>query len=360
MRLGDVSGIKTGNLDVNVKVDNGKYPFFTCAQKPEKIDTFSFDCECVLVAGNGDLNVKYYSGKFDAYQRTYVIEILQKDCLNTSFLFHFLNKYLDKLRSQSIGGVIKYIKMANLTDIELPNYSLSKQKDIVEILNTADSLRQKRKKQLTLLDDYLKSIFLDMFGDPLTNNKGITQRKIGDLGKIVTGNTPSRQKKEYYGTFVEWIKSDNINTPEFILTKAEEFLSEAGAKVGRIAPEGAILVTCIAGSPECIGNCAISDRKVAFNQQINAFIPGDEIKTEFFFAQLYICKKLVQKASTESMKGMVSKGRFFEIKILAPSLEQQINFVKIFNSVAKMQEKMRVSLDEMYNHFNALMRRYFG
>lgn len=127
MLLGDVSRIKTGSLDVNAKVDDGKYPFFTCAQKPEKIDTFSFDCECVLVAGNGDLNVKYYSGKFDAYQRTYVIEVLQKDHLDTSFLFHFLNKYVDKLRSQSIGGVIKYIKMANLTDIELPDYSLSKQ-----------------------------------------------------------------------------------------------------------------------------------------------------------------------------------------------------------------------------------------
>ena len=278
------------------------------------------------------------------------------------FFYDLFYKHLSKrtLKYQNKTTGIINLQLNRYLDEDIKVPSLNEQRKIVKFLDTADSLRQKRKEQLTLLDNYLKSVFLDMFGDPLTNNKGITQRKIGDLGEVVTGNTPSRQKKEYYGDFIEWIKSDNINRPEFILTKAEEFLSEAGVKVGRIVSEGAILVTCIAGSPECIGNCAISDRKVAFNQQINAFVPGDEIKTEFFFAQLYICKKLVQEASTESMKGMVSKGRFSEIKILIPSIDQQIEFVKMFKPITQMRQKMHALLDEMDNHFNALMQRYFG
>ncbi|KHE93442.1 EcoKI restriction-modification system protein HsdS [Candidatus Brocadiaceae bacterium S225] len=246
-----------------------------------------------------------------------------------------------------------------LARIQIPLYPFNEQKQIVQTLDTADALRQKRKEQLNLLDDYLKSIFFEMFGDPVVNNKNLTQRKIGDVGEVVTGNTPSRQKKEYYGHFIEWIKSDNINTPEFVLTTAGEFLSKIGVEVGRVVPKGSVLVTCIAGSPDCIGNCAISDREVAFNQQINAFIPAKEIKTEFFFAQLYICKRLVQQASTESMKGMVSKSRFSEIKILVPPIEEQMCFVKIFNSIVQMRNKMRASLDEMDNHFNAIMQRYF-
>ena len=74
-KLGNYVRIRTGKLDANASDPHGIFPFFTCAEKPLRINSYSFDCECILVAGNGDLNVKYYSGKFDAYQRTYVILI---------------------------------------------------------------------------------------------------------------------------------------------------------------------------------------------------------------------------------------------------------------------------------------------
>ena len=108
-RLGDYVRIRTGKLDANASSENGQYPFFTCAVEPLRIDSYSYDCECVLVAGNGDLNVKYYNGKFDAYQRTYIIESLDKMILSVPYLFCFLDKYVEKLRTLSIGGVIKYI-----------------------------------------------------------------------------------------------------------------------------------------------------------------------------------------------------------------------------------------------------------
>lgn len=99
-----------------------------------KISSFSYDCECCLVAGNGDLNVKYYNGKFDAYQRTYIIESLDKEKLDVMYLYFFLCSYIEVLRKQSIGGVIKYIKLGNLTDALIPIPSLEKQKKSVEIL----------------------------------------------------------------------------------------------------------------------------------------------------------------------------------------------------------------------------------
>ena len=115
-RLGDYVKIRTGKLDANASSDDGAYPFFTCAVEPLRIDNYSYDCECVLVAGNGDLNVKYYNGKFDAYQRTYIIESLNKDVLSVPYLFCFLDKYIETLRKESIGGVIKYIKLGKLCE----------------------------------------------------------------------------------------------------------------------------------------------------------------------------------------------------------------------------------------------------
>ena len=100
-----------------------------------KIDAYSYDCECVLVAGNGDLNVKYYDGKFDAYQRTYIIESNNKETLFVRYLFYFLDKYVETLRELSIGGVIKYIKLGNLTDADIPIVSFQRQREIVATLD---------------------------------------------------------------------------------------------------------------------------------------------------------------------------------------------------------------------------------
>ena len=163
-RIGDLTNIKTGKLDANASSENGKYPFFTCSKEPLGIDTYSYDCECVLVAGNGDLNVKYYNGKFDAYQRTYIIEDDSSGKLYMPYLFYFLQRYVEELRIQAIGGVIKYIKLCNLTEaiVDLP--SVEKQQEIVKHLEKVSDIISKQNKQMKLFNDLIKARFVEMFG----------------------------------------------------------------------------------------------------------------------------------------------------------------------------------------------------
>lgn len=178
--LGSLTEIKTGRLDANASVDDGEYPFFTCSKEPLRIDQYSFDGDYVLVAGNGDLNVKHYIGKFDAYQRTYAIKSDER--LNSRYLYYFLSKYLDVLRNLSIGGVIKYIKIGNLTEAKIPLPPLAEQQQIAGILDAADSLRQKDQQ---LIDHYTalsQSLLLDMFGDPVTNPMGWDVKKLKEIG----------------------------------------------------------------------------------------------------------------------------------------------------------------------------------
>lgn len=151
-KLGKLVRIRTGKLDANANDPEGKYPFFTCAKEPLQISSYSYDCECVLVAGNGDLNVKYYNGKFDAYQRTYILESLNHEILNVRYLHHFMDTYLENLRHQSIGGVIKYIKLGNLTEAEIPLPLISEQRRIATLLDKADALRAKRRESLAQMD----------------------------------------------------------------------------------------------------------------------------------------------------------------------------------------------------------------
>ena len=149
--LGEIANIRTGKLDANASSPDGKYPFFTCAKDPLRISSFSYDTECVLLAGNGNFDVNYYFGKFDAYQRTYIIEAKNQDELFIPYLFRFMQGHSKKLLEQSIGGVIKYIKIGFLTDapLRLPTYS--EQKRIVakvdELMALCDQLEQQQQQR---------------------------------------------------------------------------------------------------------------------------------------------------------------------------------------------------------------------
>ncbi len=257
-----------------------------------------------------------------------------------------------------VKGIHLYPKDVQRLKIPLP--PLEEQKRIAAILDKADAIRRKRQQAIDLADQFLRSVFLDMFGDPVTNPKEWQKKKISDIGEVVTGNTPPRKESSYFGEFIEWIKSDNINTPFHYLTKAEEYLSEKGLGVSRSVPAGSILVTCIAGSKDCIGNIAIADRQVAFNQQINAISPFGGTNLLFIYAQLLFNKSLVQRASTESMKGMVSKSKFSEIELIIPNDDLQKKFTSVFINTLEWIGKSNVGLVKAENMFSSISQRAFN
>ena len=106
-RLGEFFDVVTGKKDANYATSDGKYPFFTCAQTISRAPTYSFDGDAILLAGNGDFNVKIYSGKFEAYQRTYVL-IPYKSKL-VGFLYYLMNVQLQDITGGSQGSVIRFI-----------------------------------------------------------------------------------------------------------------------------------------------------------------------------------------------------------------------------------------------------------
>ncbi len=210
-KLGDYVKIKTGKLDANASSEYGEYPFFTCSIEPLKISSYSYDCECCLVAGNGDLNVKYYNGKFDAYQRTYIIESLDKEKLDVMYLYFFLSSYIEVLRKQSIGGVIKYIKLGNLTDALIPIPELSKQKEICQNLIKAKKILSSNENLLSKYDTLIKSRFIEMFGDPVDNPNKWEIKKLKSLTtKIGSGATPKGGRESYISEGISLVRSMNV------------------------------------------------------------------------------------------------------------------------------------------------------
>ena len=281
--------------------------------------------------------------------------------VDNRYLMHVINAPHGRRRiaRHMTGTTRRRISRRNLSKVEILLPSLAEQKRIAGILDAADALRAKRREAFAELDTLIQSTFLDMFGDPVINPMNWDTSALGKVGEVITGNTPSRKRPEYYGEDIEWIKSDNINDPSFVLTEAEERLSVAGRAVARTVPRGSIRVTCIAGSPSCIGNAAVADREVAFNQQINAFVPGECIAFWFAFGIFWVGKRLIKSASTNSMKGMVSKSAFSAISIPIPPMSLQRRFAAIVESIEQQKASQRAHMAELDTLFASLQSRAF-
>jgi type I restriction enzyme M protein len=135
--LDSLVDITTGKLNANAASDNGKYPFFTCAKEAYKIDKYSFDCEALLLAGNNasaDYDVKYYKGKFDAYQRTYVITIKDEKKVLYQFLKVSLEDKLPELKNKSIGNLTKYLTLGVIKELQIAIPPIKVQKILVDLV----------------------------------------------------------------------------------------------------------------------------------------------------------------------------------------------------------------------------------
>ena len=150
-KVGDITPIITGKKDANFGTPDGEYPFFTCSQEPIKAPSFSFDCAAVLLAGNGDFNVKLYRGRFEAYQRTYVLSPYIDSHLY--LLFYTISANMTKLAAGSSGSTIKFLTKGMIDGINLnvPNDEIlrSFNKKVEPIQSSRESLQS----QLRLLTE---------------------------------------------------------------------------------------------------------------------------------------------------------------------------------------------------------------
>jgi type I restriction enzyme S subunit len=156
--LGDLVNIKTGKLDANAAIEGGQYPFFTCSREIFAIDNYAFDCEAILLAGNnavGDFNVKHYKGKFNAYQRTYVITVNEQARVLYRFLYFQMLKSLKKFKEQSVGVGTKFLKMGMIQGLEIALPNLDEQQRIV---STMDSVREETERLASLYEHKLTSL----------------------------------------------------------------------------------------------------------------------------------------------------------------------------------------------------------
>ena len=353
VKLGDLTKIRTGKLDANASSPNGKYPFFTCSKEPLRINSHSYDCECVLVAGNGDLNVKYYNGKFDAYQRTYIIEYNGSNQLYMPYLYYFMEGYVEELRKLSIGGVIKYIKLGNLTEalIELPK--IEDQRTIVDILNKSKRILSYHQQQLQKLDELVKARFVELFGDPILNQKQFPVYRMDEVVEFQGGSQPDKKFFEYEPTDdnIRLIQIRDYKTDKFITyiprAMAKRFCTADDIMIGRYGPPIFQILQGIEGS---------------FNVALMKATPkkGNKEFVRQFLKQECLLDYLEGMSKRTAGQDGIQMDKLKAYPFPLPPVELQNQFEKFVNQVDKSKVAVQKSLDEAQLLFDSLMQQYFG
>lgn len=361
-RLGDYTKIKTGKLDANASSNNGIYPFFTCSKDPLTIDTYSYDCECVLVAGNGDLNVKYYWGKFDAYQRTYIIQSSNSERLLVRYLYYFLDKYVETLRGQSIGGVIKYIKLGNLTEATFPLPSLDEQRKIAAVLDKVNDLIAKRLQQLEKLDKLVKSRFIEIFGTITENPYRFPTTTLKEVCRKITDGKHGGCKYDadsgYYYIGAREIYNGSIHYD----TAPQISYADFAKDYKRCNIERGDMVIVNTGAT--IGKTAIATSLLTEHTLLQKSVALLKVKTEIISAEFlqhcYIANPSMYRVESASAQPNLLLSKMNATRIYLPPMELQRPFVAFVEQTNKSKLPIQKSLEKLEILKKSLMQKYFG
>ena len=368
-RLGDYVNIRTGKLDANASSENGTYPFFTCSVTPLKIDTYSYDCECVLVAGNGDLNVKYYKGKFDAYQRTYIIESKDKSVLTVPYLFWFLEKHVETLRAQSIGGVIKYIKLGNLTEAQIPMISLEEQNKIGSTLNKASKLIDNRKQQLLKLDELVKARFVELFGNLDSNDKSWDELALGSVCEQVK-RYPTFCNMEYLERGIRVIRIGNILFDGYMDTNDDNYVfvyEDANKDYPDTVIEKNDIVMAVRGDGSAAKRIGIITEEKLIGANISPNLirikaNGNFVLPMFLFHYLTgeVGQKRLDSYVNKTAKKNIAAKDIVKVLTPVPPIELQKEYIAFVKQINKSKLAIQQSLKKLEALQKALMQKYFG
>lgn len=234
--------ISTGKLNANAMDENGIYPFFTCNEKPYKINNYAFDMEAILISGNGSQvgHLNYFKGKFNAYQRTYVIGEFDNNTL-AMYLYHYLNfKLRDYITINSKKGSVPYITLPMLEKFEIPIPPLPVQTEIVKILDALTALTSELTSELTLRRKQYEYYREKLLSEEELGKVGFEWKTLGDVAKIQRGASP-RPISQYITddpNGIPWIKIGDTSLDSKYIENTAQKITIEGAEKSRILKSG--------------------------------------------------------------------------------------------------------------------------
>ena len=373
VHLKGISAIRTGKKDANYGSTSGKYPFFTCASDPICCEDYSFDCNAILLAGNGDIrNISRYNGKFEAYQRTYVVETICP--ADTDFVFYFFKyRWFDYNKDKMFGTAIPYIRLGNLQSFPVPIPPQNEQQRIVDRIESLFAKLDEAKEKAQAVVD------------------GFETRKAAILHKAFTGNLTAKWRQERKIQYDSWthttIKNlcDDIKvgivikpsqyyttesegTPAFRSANVREFhvdnldwvyLNEIGQRENKrsIVHTGDVLIVR-SGNPGTA--CVVTEEYDGYNAiDILIAVPNSKkIDSNFLCAYTNspACRQLIASNKRGMALAHFNVGSYSKLPISLPPLEEQIEIVRILDTLFAKEQQAKETAEAVVDQIEAMKK----
>lgn len=304
-----------------------------------------------------------------AIKNVALFKLAQNEKIDSKFFYYCLKSesIVNQLAKNKRGGTQSFVSLSNIRDLKIPLLNIETQKKIVEVLDKAQSLIDKKREQIDLLDELVKSRFVEMFGDPVNNPKGWENPKISKVitdekNAIKAGPFGSALKKEYYvesGYKIygqEQVIAEDVNIGDYYINeeKYKELencsIKENDVLISLVGTYGKILIVPKEFEPGIINPRLM---KITF----------DELKInttyfKYFFKSESLKNKLAENTHGGTMP-ILNVGIVKDINIPVPPIELQNEFAEFVTQIDSIRSKMEASLLELEDNFNSLMQKAF-
>lgn len=352
-----------GNLE-------GKYPLYTCSTIVNKfLDDYLFDDEAIILGTGGNPVINYFNGKFSV--STDCLTIKANEQFLTKYLYYYLIGNVKKIETMFRGAGLKHLNKNELMQMEIGNIDKEEQNKIVNQLEKIDNVIDKKKGQLEDLDNLIKSLFVEMFGDPILNPMKWKVKKLGELSnKVMSGNTPKGGDRVYVSSGIEFYRSQNVwnnkiekddiayideETHKKMLKSSLKHDDLLITKTGRINTENSSL-----------GRTSLyvgEDDKANINGHVY-LVRLNEGENHEFILRILISNEYREYIRSVCVGGIdkrqLNKEHIENFPIIYPPIVLQNQFADIVKQIDKQKFEIQKSLKEMEELKESLMNKYFG
>ena len=344
-KLGDIAKFQTGKLNSNAAVENGKYPFFTCSPNTLAIDNYAFDKEAILLAGNnaeGNFSIKYYKGKFNAYQRTYIIETYNDIC-DIKFLFYALKLCLQQFKLMSQGTSTKFLTAVILNNFEISLPGLEEQRRIAGILGAIDDKIENNRCINTNLELQAQALYKQWFVDNRSDDW--EEKQLSEIALHITDGVHNTvidsPEGEYY-----LLSCKNIKSGQLLIGSNERRIDrETFAKLRKRTrlSQGDILVTSVG----TVGEMYLVNEfptNYEFQRSVAIIKPNQDIISSYFlYAALLYQRNELKHLAHGAVQQCIFISDLKEYSFIVPNKNDISAFDEVvapmFNKIGELQKE---------------------
>ena len=358
IRIGDISDNKINISETTVYIN----------ENIEKYKNFIISKGDILIALSGATTGKFGIYNYDepSLLNQRVAKLFPKKDVLNKYLYHYMNKLQDTIYNKALGCAQPNISPKEIGELEIYLPNINEQKAIVEVLDKSQKLMDKRKQQIEALDELVKSKFIEMFGDPVSDSKGWKKVICKDISlKIGSGATPSGGNSSYKEEGISLIRSMNVHNNKFVYKDLAFIDDEQAKKLKNVIIEENDILLNITGAS--VARCCIVPSEIIparVNQHVSIVRTKQDIIIPVFLCYQFTndtYQRMLWNIATSggATREAITKQQVENLEVIVPPIELQNKFADFVKQVDKLKFEMEKSLKKLEDNFNSLMQKAF-